>query len=328
MNKYITPARFRFFVQLCFSLLCIHAGIRFAAFMGWVLGDSPELVAKPGMVEAFLPISALLGLRQLVETGRWDMVHPAGLTLLIAIMVTALVFRKGFCGYGCPVGFISNLLERLGRKLKLAIIPNKWIDYPLMSIKYGLLGFFLYTVLFGMDFKSVQSFLSAPYNMVADARMFAFFAEPSGLSVFILLALAGLSLVVRNAWCRYLCPYGALLGLLAWFGPTAIRRNTVTCIGCEKCMEGCPAGIRVQDKISVRSTECIGCAECIGNCPVQGCLSFSAYRRFRIPWIAVGIGVVVVLMGFYVWARMTGHWDTQVPAFMFRKIHIMFLENM
>jgi len=327
MKSYITPARIRFFIQLCFTLFCVYVGVRFAAFLAWALGQSAEFVAKPGAVEAFLPISALLGFRQLVGTGVWDTVHPAGLTIFIAIVVMAFVFRKGFCGYICPVGFISNLLERGGRKLKLAVIPNKWVDYPLMSIKYGLLGFFLYTVFFGMDFRSVQSFLSAPYNMVADAKMLAFFTDPSALSLSILFTIAILSLVIRNFWCRYLCPYGALLGLIAWFGPTAINRNATTCIDCDKCTKGCPSGIRVQDKRNVRSPECIGCAECIGNCPVDGCLSFAAYNRFRMPWIVVGVGVIVVLLGFYVWARATGHWEPQVPPFMFKKIYTMFLET-
>ena len=325
MKTYITPARFRFVVQLGFTLFCVYVGIRFAAFLAWALGQSAEFVAKPGAVEAFLPISALLGFRQLVEAGKWDVVHPAGLTIFIAIVVMSFVFRKGFCGYVCPVGFVSNLLERGGRKLGLAVIPNRWIDYPLMSIKYGLLGFFLYTVFFGMDFRSVQSFLSAPYNMVADAKMLAFFTDPTMLSLSILFVLAALSLVVRNIWCRYLCPYGALLGLFAWFGPTVIERNSTTCIDCGKCSEGCPSGIKVQEKKSVRSPECIGCAECIGNCPVDECLSFDLYGRMRMPWIVVGIGTVAVLLAFYAWARMTGHWDSLMPPFMFKRIYTIFL---
>jgi len=324
MKRYVTPFRFRFFIQFAFTLFCVYVGIRFAAFLAWAAGRSAELVVKPGAVEGFLPISALLGFRKLVQTGEWDVIHPAGLTIFVAVMVMCFFFRKGFCGYVCPVGFVSNLLERAGRRMKLAVIPNKWIDYPLMSIKYGLLGFFLYTVLFGMDFRSVRSFLSSPYNMVADAKMLVFFTDPSALSLTILFSLAILSLVVRNFWCRYLCPYGALLGILAWFGPVAVKRNSTTCIDCGQCTQACPSGIRVQDKSSVRSPECIGCGECIGHCPVDECLSLTVCKRFRMPWVAVGIGVVAVLLGFYVWARMTSHWDSQMPLFMFKKIYSAF----
>ncbi|MGL1861070.1 MAG: 4Fe-4S binding protein [Pseudodesulfovibrio sp.] len=326
MKKQITPARFRLVIQLVFTLFCIYVGFRFAAFLSWALGESTEYVARPGAVEGFLPISALLGFRQLLSEGIWDVVHPAGLTIFLALIVMAFLFRKGFCGYICPVGFISNLFERIGRKMKLAIIPHKWIDYPLMTLKYGLLGFFAYIVFFSMSIRSVGEFMTGPYNVVADAKMLALFTNPTAMTLMVLLVLAALSIVIRNVWCRYLCPYGALLGLFAWFGPTAIARDESTCIDCGQCTKGCPSGITVHEKESVRSPECIGCAECIGNCPVDDCLSFKVYKRVKIPWFAVGIGAVAVLLGFYLWARMTGHWDPSVPAEMFRKIYPMFLK--
>jgi len=297
------------------------------AFLDWAMGRSAEYVAKPGAVEGFLPISALLGLRQLLATGEWDMVHPAGLTIFIALVVMAFLFRKAFCGYICPVGFLSNLLERAGRKMKLALVPHMYVDYPLTAIKYVLLGFFLYIVFFSMDVRSVSSFISGPYNMVADAKMLDFFLAPSATSLLVIGGLIVFGLVVRNAWCRYLCPYGALLGLFSWLSPIAVSRDGNTCIGCGKCSKRCPAGIKVEIKDSVRSPECIGCAECIGECPVDGCLSFKAYKRVHLPWLAVGIGAVVVLLGFFAWAKLTGHWDVGMPPFMYQKIYPMFLSN-
>lgn len=326
MTKFLTPARFRFAVQAIFTLFCIHVGFQFVAFLDWAMGRSAEYVAKPGAVEGFLPISALLGLRQLMATGEWDMVHPAGLTIFISLLVMAFLFRKGFCGYICPVGFISNLLERVGRKMKLAIVPHKYVDYPLTAIKYGLLAFFAYIVFFSMDARSISSFISGPYNMVADAKMLDFFVAPSATSLMVIGVLIILGLVIRNAWCRYLCPYGALLGLLSWFSPTAISRDDATCIGCGKCTKQCPAGIQVEIKESVHTPECIGCAECIGACPVEDCLSFKAAKKVRIPWLVVGVGAVAVLLGFYAWAQMTGHWNVEMPPFMFKKIYPMFLE--
>ena len=34
-----------------------------------------------------------------------------------------------------------------------------------------------------------------------------------------------LSVVTKNFWCRYLCPYGALMGLLSMLSPTRIVRD-------------------------------------------------------------------------------------------------------
>jgi polyferredoxin len=233
--KMITPSRFRLIVQAVFALFCVYVGFRFAGFLAWTLGQAEVFVARPGAVEGFLPIGALLALRQLLATGEWDMVHPAGLTILLAILVMAFLFRKGFCAYICPVGFLSGLLSRVGRRCGLDKVPPRKLDLALTGVKYFGLGFFGFTVFLFMDLDSVQAFLRAPYNMVADAKMLAFFTNPSALSLTIIVALGLLSLVVRNPWCRYLCPYGALLGLFSWFSPTVIVRDEASCVSCGKC---------------------------------------------------------------------------------------------
>jgi len=319
----LTPSRFRLAVQAAFTLFCVFVGIRFAAFLAWAGGRSEVFVARPGAVEGFLPISALLGFRQWLATGLWDRVHPAGLTIFLALLAMAFLFRKGFCGYVCPVGFLSSLLEKAGRRLGLARVPPRRLDVALTGVKYVGLGFFVFTVFFGMDLRSVQAFLNARYNMVADARMLEFFLAPSGLSLAILGALAVLTLAVRNFWCRYLCPYGALLGLFSWFGPTAVVRDEAACVHCGRCTRGCPAGIAVELKRTVRTPECIGCAECVGNCPVEGCLSVRVAGRARLPWWAVGAGAVAVLLLFWAWAEATGHWDAGLPPAMLKGLYAM-----
>jgi len=54
-----------------------------------------------------------------------------------------------------------------------------------------------------------------------------------------------ISFVLRNFWCRYLCPYGGLLGLLALISPFQIKRNPETCIDCKKCERVCPSSIHI-----------------------------------------------------------------------------------
>ena len=324
MHK-LTPARLRIIVQAAFTLFCVHVGFRFAAFLAWATGQSDVMAARPGAVEGFLPISGLLGLRQWLATGQWDHVHPAGLTILLAALAMAFLFRKGFCAYVCPVGFLSSLLEKAGRRIGLAKVPPRKLDLALTSVKYlGLFGFG-YSVFLGMDLRSVQAFLTAPYNLTADARMLAFFADPSALSLTIIGVLALLCLAVRNFWCRYLCPYGALLGLFSWLGPTAVTRDESACIQCGKCARGCPAGIPVDRKSAVRTPECIGCAECVGNCPAPGCLTVKAAGRVRLPWYALALGTVAVLLLFWAWAKATGHWDVDIPPAMLKKIYTMLL---
>ncbi|MEJ2246406.1 MAG: 4Fe-4S binding protein [Acidobacteriota bacterium] len=117
----VSIPRLRTTVQACFTLFCIFVGYRFYCFYLWTLDRSETFVSRPPSVEGFLPISALLGLKRLALTGQWDPVHPAGLTIFIAALAIAFLFRKGFCGWICPVGFVSNLLEKTST-LTIAVI--------------------------------------------------------------------------------------------------------------------------------------------------------------------------------------------------------------
>jgi len=111
---------------------------------------------------------------------------------------------------------------------------------------------------------------------VADARMLLFFQDPSALTLMILSGLGILGIFLRSAWCRYLCPYGALLGLLSWASPAHVRRDEETCVQCKRCSASCPGGIRVHTITKVRSPECVGCMRCQSVCPVPGCVTLRA----------------------------------------------------
>ena len=325
MHQLLTPRRLRRLIQSFFLLASLWVGWRFFLFYQWATGASDAFTPRPGGVEGFLPISALLGLKHLLATARFDHVHPAGLTIFLAAIAMALLVRKGFCGYVCPVGLISNLLESLGRKLKLAKVPPKWLDRSLMAVKYGILLFFLWTVCWNMPAQAVEQFLNSPFNVVSDAKMLHFFLHPSMIALLVFGVLIICSVVLRNFWCRLLCPYGAFLGLLALCGPTTIRRDAATCIDCKKCTRGCPGGIPVHEKRDVRSPECVGCAECIGNCPVEGCLKVNVAGAGPIPWMSLALGAAGIFLLFYVLAHITGRWNAELPPQMLKRFYGMLI---
>ncbi len=287
-------------VQGAFSAFCLYAGVRFYQYYLWVSSQSETYVARPPSVEAFLPISALVNLKRLVLTGVFDTIHPAGLTIFMAALVIGLLLRKGFCGWICPVGFVSNLAESFSRRFKLLLTPPAWLDYPLLSLKYMLLFFFGYIILVKMDIASLEAFNRSTYNLVVDAKMLFFFLSPSTLSILILIFLVIISFFLRNFWCRYVCPYGALLGILAFLGPLKIRRNKENCIDCRKCDRICPGAIMVSRKQSVWTPECIGCGECVSACPAKECLSLSGPGKRRVPLVALPVAVLAVFFFFTV----------------------------
>lgn len=308
-------------IQGGFTIFCLWMGYRFYLFFLWAFGKSEVYVPRPPSVEGFLPISALMGLKRFVLTGHYDVIHPAGLTILIAAIVIAFLLRKGFCGWICPVGFVSNLAELAGEKIKSLFRTPIWLDYPLLSLKYILLGFFCYLILWKMGIKSLEGFIQTPYNMAADAKMLLFFLDPTKLALGILAFLVLISFFQKNFWCRFLCPYGALLGILAIASPFQVKRDKTTCIDCQKCDKICPSAIHISSKNIVRTPECIGCLECLAVCPQKDCLTLTAPRQKKVTPLLLPLAVTGGFFLFWLGALATGHWHTQVPEIMLKKLY-------
>ena len=293
-------------------------------FALWAMGTSGVCVPKPPSVEAFLPISAMLALKRFLFTGAWDPVHPAGLSILVMALLTSLILRKGFCGFLCPIGTLSFWLFRLGRKLGIACTVSHRFAWLLTIPKYLLLVFFLKITLLSFDLEGTEAFLFSRYNMVADTKMFLFFARLDAVLLGTLAFLTAGSLVIPSFWCRCFCPYGALLGIIALLSPAAVRRREDACIHCGRCASACPQGIAVDRKVRVSSAECTGCQECVSACPKKGCLGMSAgFAQSRVlPAWAVPAGIVIAVGVMFAAASLSGHWDAGLPREMIRQMHI------
>ena len=122
--------------QLAFLALNIWIGVQFYLFVRYyeTAGQSgaPD---RPPSVEGWLPIASLMNLKVWLHTGGLPGIHPAGVFLLIAFLLMCWLARKSFCSWLCPVGTVSEYLERLGRKLfRRTFIPPRWLDIPLRSL--------------------------------------------------------------------------------------------------------------------------------------------------------------------------------------------------
>ncbi len=304
----------RLAVQLVTLGICVAMGVQFGTWVGRLEAGSIAGVRPPG-VEGFLPISGLISLRQLIATGEFSMIHPAALVILALACLSALLLKKSFCSWLCPVGTVSEYAARLAHRVTgWRVKLPRWLDYPLMGIKYLLLIFFLHAIFFRMATADVTAFLLSPYNKVADIKMFYFFAHISALAIKVILALVALSLVVPYFWCRYLCPYGALLGALSWFSPLKIRRSPLDCTSCGRCAAVCPAFLPVDLKLVINSPECTGCMECAAHCPVPTALAFGPPPRWhrKVKPAAVAVLVIVLFYGGIGVAKLAGRWHSRV----------------
>src|ERR1700690_54587 len=308
--------------QAAFLILNFWLGTK---FYFWVrqfeLGTASESLQRPAGVEGWLPIAGLMNLKYWLSTGHIPRIHPAAMFLLLTFLSMAFLFRKAFCSWLCPVGTISEYLWRAGQKLfgRNFHLP-RWLDLPLRGLKYLLLGFFVWAIS-TMSVIGVKDFMLSPYGLIADVKMLNFFRHIGETGLVVLGVFVAASVFVPNFWCRFLCPYGALLGLTSWLSPTRIRRNTETCIDCAKCAKACPAALPVDKLVQIRSVECTGCLECVAICPAQGALAMSLPallgtkpKARALPAWAMAAGIAMLFLGVAGFAKATGHWESSIPS--------------
>lgn len=317
--------RIRHTVQWLFVALNGWLGVQFLIWVRYFdRGGQGLYVPRPAGIEGWLPIAGLMNTKYFLFTGHVPAIHPAAMFLFMAFLIMSLFLKKAFCSWLCPVETLSETLAKLGRRFfGCNLRLPKWADLPLRGLKYLLLGFFVFLIA-SMSAEALQGFMSAPYGLVADVKLLNFFRDIGQTALLVLLLLVLLSMLIEHFWCRYLCPYGAMLGLASLLSPVKIRRDLEACIDCSKCSRACPAHLPVDQLVQVRSAECTACMECVAVCPAQDALQFSLPpRRAAAPaqrWFHRAVGplalaciLAFIFFGIVLYARATNHWQTNIP---------------
>jgi polyferredoxin len=85
----------------------------------------------------------------------------------------------------------------------------------------------------------------------------------------------------RRAWCRHLCPIGALLKVFSLVRPAKVRLKMDDCTACGKCARVCDMEVDVTGELErygeVRSNNCVVCFKCIEECP-QNTIAYTLRR--------------------------------------------------
>ncbi len=216
--------------------------------------------------------------------------------ILGAVLLLTLVLKRAFCGYMCPLGALAEGMRCLSKKFKIKQVePSPKVDRVLSLTKYVILvlvlvGSFKATELIFRDVDPCFAMLGYSTNEEVAWSSFVF------LGIFI-----GSALFISMPFCRWFCPFAAVLNLFSRVGLTRIHRNTETCIDCGKCTKACPMQIDVAKCQTVTAARCITCGECVTACPVQQTPTLawrflngkSVVQAHR--WIAAAIVLTVVL---------------------------------
>ncbi|MDT3309107.1 4Fe-4S binding protein [Shewanella vaxholmensis] len=281
-------------------------------------GITPWLM-RPDVVDAFLPIAGGIELKAIVSLNLWDQTHPAAAVMLAAVLLTGLLCKRAFCGWACPLGLAGEYLYAVRKRfIKSELTPPAWLDWPLRMLKYLLLLGLCYIVI-GMPSESIPYYLEGNYHKIADLKMALFFLTPSLITLFVFALILALAAWRRQGFCRYLCPYGAILGILSFASPLKIRRDTQHCLieakgmKCDKCSRACPANIIVHTKTTVRSDECQACMRCVAACPKSAALGLGLKSGHRLGHKGLLALVLIALFILPLGAYLAGFWHSQTP---------------
>lgn len=304
----------RILVQFSLLGFMLWLGLRFYQFVHFVQsGGVSSSVSRPAGIEGFLPISGLVGTASWLKGGGINAIHPAAVVVFVTVLAGALLLRRSFCSWICPVATVSEVCWKSGYKIfRRNRRPPRWLDVALRGLKYLLLAFFLYSIVIAMSPEALQSFITSDYHKVADVRLLDFFLHISPVALGVILILLLVSFFLRNPLCRYLCPYGALLGLAALLSPLRVTRDADRCISCGVCSQVCPTYIDVMHTQSVASPECIGCWRCVSHCRFNEALSMRLAGRFAVPGVIFALLVVLLFRGGTAIGRWSGHWNTSL----------------
>jgi ferredoxin len=297
-KKWAKEARFwRYGIQALVLLFITWIAIAHQWVGGGPLG-SPS-------IEAYCPFGAVEGLYQWIITGTFmQRVHPSSFIVLAALIGVTILSRKAFCSWICPFGTIQEWIGKLGKKIfgKKYNPTGRW-DLALRPLKYVvLIGIVALTWTTGtMVFREYDPFL-AFFHFGLD------FTEHWIGNSILIAVLAG-SLIIDRFWCRYLCPLGALIGVIGKAGSLGIKRNDATCTLCDACNKVCPMHVGPMEYDSVNSAECLQCMECASVCPEPDTLQLKL-AKWNVRPAVFAVAVFIVFFGILGAGRATGLWVT------------------
>jgi ferredoxin len=219
------------------DVAALAAGLGLASYLALVRRSRKGLVVLAAGSLAWLgfwrsgcvcPIGAIQNVALSMADGRYAVPFSVVLFFVLPLLVT-LFFGRTFCAAVCPLGAVQELTA-----VRPVRVPP-WLDHALGLIRWVYLGAAVLLAATG------TAFLICQYDPFV-----GFFRRSTSAMTVVGLCLLVVGLFVARPYCRYLCPYGAILGVLARVAKWHVRIPPGECINCRLCEDSCPYGaIRV-----------------------------------------------------------------------------------
>ena len=209
--------------------------------------------------------------------------HRAGWYVLGIILLFGVVLGRTICGWLCPLGLIQELLNKIPTpKLRKSRLTRtlSWLKYVLLAVFvvalplwYGLcydlpLPAFCKYICPAGTFEGAMGLLSN--TMPANTGYFSMLGILFTRKFVIMLVIGLACIFCYRAFCRFLCPLGAIYGLFSRFNIIGVKVDQDRCNHCGACVRGCGMDVR-----RVGDHECINCGKCMDACN-QGAIAIKA----------------------------------------------------
>ena len=213
--------------------------------------------------------------------------------ILGGVILMTVLLRRAFCGYMCPLGTVSEWLQRIASRcgLRARRIPPK-LDRAVSLLEDAVLVVILFFTWRTAElvFRGYDPCYALISRHGEDITFWAYVV--SGAMVF------G-SLLVVMPFCRWLCPLAAVLNPFSRLGVTRITRDAQACVDCGQCAQVCLMDIPVDRVSKVTAARCLSCMNCVTICP-QGetaAISWGPPGRWGDRLRASRAGTMGVLVG-------------------------------
>lgn len=296
MKKVLTPRRISQVIVLGIVLFLTVSHMRYG-------------IEKAASIDAYCPFGAIEGFLTYLTTGQYlQRIYTSVFVLMGIVVLLTLIFGRVFCSHLCPLGAIQEWIRAFGRKLGIRkdLELPKAVDKYARYLKYVILAAIVY-----FSYKTGELIFRGydPFNALMHLGE-EFDEKVAGYSILGVILLA--SIFSKSWWCRYLCPFGATMGIIRKISPFKIKRNESSCISCGACDKSCPAGLDISNVKEVNSADCISCFNCVKDCPKSSLKATTFGRELSKKTVSIIVfAAFFVSLGIFM---LTPIWQVKSPS--------------